>query len=130
MSQNHPSTRRTLTRRAIQAAGALTLIGLAALAFGQPGDVAAKGGGGNGLASRGLVSKVDPKYPPGVQQEGQVVFTLTIAPNGTVKRVTAPTPYLELKKMGIAAIKKWRFDPISPSIGDQVVSVGIKFQLR
>ena len=86
-------------------------------------------GGGNGLASRGLIRKVDPKYPPGVQQEGQVVFKITIAPNGTVKRVTAATPYLELKNMGIKAIKQWRFDPIDPGLGDQTVSVGIKFKL-
>lgn len=87
-------------------------------------------GGGNGLANRGLVRKVNPKYIAGVQEEGEVVFTITIAPSGSVKRVTARTPYLDLKKMGYAAIKKWRFDPIDPSHGDQVVSVGIKFQLR
>ena len=86
-------------------------------------------GGGNGLASRGLLRKVDPKYLPGVQQEGQVVFKITIAPNGSVKRVTAATPYLQLKKMGIKAIKQWRFDPIDPGLGDQTVSVGIKFKL-
>ena len=87
-------------------------------------------GGGNGLANRGLIRKVDPVYISGVQEEGQVVFNITIAPNGTVKRVTARTPYLNLKKMGIKAIKQWRFDPVDPSRGDQTVSVGIKFQLR
>jgi hypothetical protein len=51
MSQNYPSHRRAFYRRALHVAGALTLIGLAALTFGRPGDVAAKpGGGGSGLA--------------------------------------------------------------------------------
>ena len=51
MSQNHPSNRRAFYRRALQVAGALTLIGAAAFAFGNPGSVAAKpGNGGNGLA--------------------------------------------------------------------------------
>ena len=87
-------------------------------------------GGGNGLANRNLVKKVDPVYISGVQQEGTVVFKITIAPNGTVKRVSATTPYTQLKQMGYRAIKKWRFSPINPRHGDQTVSVGIKFQLR
>jgi hypothetical protein len=49
MSQQNPSPRPFL-RRALQTASALAILAAAAFAFGQPGDVAAKkGGGGNGL---------------------------------------------------------------------------------
>ena len=87
------------------------------------------GDGGNGLGNRKALDLPKPRYTS--QEEGRVTFVFTIAPNGSVRTVRAlPSPFRDLKRAGIQAIRKWKFEPKDPSYGDQEVTVAINFRLK
>lgn len=87
------------------------------------------GGGTGGLNGRIPVALPNPNYK--VQQEAKLTFTFIIAPSGKVKRVIPPiTTNPGLKKAGMDAIRKWKFNAVDPSVGDQTTKVTILFKLN
>jgi TonB family protein len=73
-----------------------------------------------------------PKYPSGLNIEGNVVISFTILPNGTVGSVV-PIKKLnpKLDNLCMAALKTWRFEKLKE--GEtfvQTVSVTFPFVLR
>lgn len=86
-------------------------------------------GEGNGLNGRVPLALPQPKYE--VDEETKITFEITISPDGRVKSVTAKTLGVspELKKAGIDAIKKWRFNAIDTG-KNQKTRVTIRFKLK
>ncbi len=88
-------------------------------------------GAGGGLNGRSPLRLSPPKYTS--QEEGEIQFQFTIAPNGSVVYVKplGVVRQLALKNAGIAAIKGWKFSPLPPGqSGNQTVRVTIKFKLK
>ncbi|MCB9233436.1 MAG: energy transducer TonB [Bacteroidia bacterium] len=66
-----------------------------------------------------------------VQQEAKLTFEFVISPDGTVKYVKPPvTNNPGLKKAGMDAIRKWKFNEVEQSMGDQTSRVTILFKLN
>ncbi len=71
------------------------------------------------LNNRGIVHKVIPQYPAWAEEQGiigSVRLYFTVTPEGTVRtniRVTKTTGYPQLDQLGIDALKKWQFAPLS-----------------
>ena len=87
------------------------------------------GEGGNGLHGRKPLDLPNPRYL--VQQEARLKFEFIISPDGTVKYVKPPiTSNIGLKKAGMDAIYKWKFEPVPDGEGDQKTSVSITFKLK
>jgi hypothetical protein len=70
-----------------------------------------------GKRSRGVYNYLIPTYPTGVDKEVDLVFQITIAPDGTVQRVF---PLMKadtrLEVATINALNKWRFEPLPQSM--------------
>ncbi len=86
--------------------------------------------GWGGKGKRAVLSWNVPKYPPGVNVEGNVVLSFTILPNGTVGSVV-PVKKLDpkLDNLSINALKTWRFEKL-PAGENFVQSVTITFPFR
>ncbi|MCZ2357206.1 MAG: energy transducer TonB [Bacteroidia bacterium] len=86
-------------------------------------------GEGDGLNGRVPLALPQPKYE--VDEEAKITFEIVISPDGRVKSVTAKTigTSPELKKAGMDAIKKWRFNAIE-SGKIQKTRVTIRFKLK
>jgi hypothetical protein len=70
-----------------------------------------------GKRSRGIYNYLIPTYPTGVDKEVDLVFQITIAPDGTVQRVF---PLMKadtrLEVATVNALNKWRFEPLPHSM--------------
>ncbi len=70
-----------------------------------------------GKRKRGVYNYLIPTYPTGVDKEVDLVFQVTIAPDGTVQRVF---PLMKadtrLEVATIDALNKWRFEPLPQSM--------------
>lgn len=94
------------------------------------GDGSGSGGNG-GLNNRKPVKITKPKYD--IQEEGRVVYTLTIEPDGSVSYCKArPNNTPRLAALGEKTIKdEWRFDKLKPgSTTRQSVVVTIIFKIK
>ncbi|MFK7971035.1 MAG: TonB family protein [Bacteroidia bacterium] len=89
-------------------------------------------GGGGGGGARRPIALGNPVY--NTQQEAKLKFEFVIAPNGRVATVklVGLTNKLDLKRAGINAIRKWRFDPIPSNQpqNNQTAQVEITFKLK
>lgn len=84
---------------------------------------------GYGLGNRKWVSLPDPEYS--VNQEAKIQFEFVIAPSGDVINVKRPvSSHGDLVNAGIAAIRKWKFEPVDPDKGNQTVKVTMVFKLQ
>jgi len=86
--------------------------------------------GWGGKGKRAILSWNVPKYPAGVNIEGNVVLSFTILPNGTVGSVV-PVKKLDpkLDNLCINALKTWRFEKL-PGGESFVQQVTITFPFR
>lgn len=86
--------------------------------------------GWGGKGKRAVLSWNVPKYPAGVNIEGNVVLSFTILPNGTVGSVV-PVKKLDpkLDNLSINALKTWRFEKL-PAGENFVQNVTITFPFR
>lgn len=86
-------------------------------------------GDGDGLNGRIPLTLPQPKYE--IDEETKITFEIIISPDGRVKSVTAKTlgTSPELKKAGMDAIKRWRFNAID-SRKNQKTHVTIRFKLK
>jgi len=58
-----------------------------------------------------------PKFPAGVNRASTVKLAFDVAPDGTVIFVSPSTKGVpELEQVSIEALRKWRFNPLDPSI--------------
>jgi TonB-like protein len=64
----------------------------------------------NGPAPR-KVKTVIPKYPPSAQS-GSIILELTLRPDGKVDAVKAIRPLRGATQAAIAAVKKWKYEPV------------------
>ena len=88
--------------------------------------------GWGGKGKRAVLSWNVPKYPPGVNIEGNVVLSFTILPNGTVGSVV-PVKKLDpkLDNLSINALKTWRFEKLpAGETFVQTVTISFPFRLR
>ncbi len=88
--------------------------------------------GWGGKGKRAVLSWNVPKYPPGVNIEGNVVLSFTILPNGTVGSVV-PVKKLDpkLDNLSINALKTWRFEKLpAGETFVQTVTITFPFRLR
>jgi protein TonB len=76
-------------------------------------------------AKRSILTKVIPKYPPGLQKRAIVKISITVLPDGNIGQmipVQKGDPALE--EITIQALRKWRFNPLSAN-ADQKTAKGI-----
>ncbi|MEM6265516.1 MAG: energy transducer TonB [Bacteroidota bacterium] len=87
---------------------------------------------GSGMSPRTYVDLPFPRY--NVQEEGQLTFEFVILPNGRVGgvRLVGLTNKANLKRLGIEAIRKWKFTPLKPGQPqvNQKAQVTISFKLK
>lgn len=78
-----------------------------------------------------LITKVDPEYPRALlaqQRNGSVMVKFVVQPDGTVNGVEAlKSPDRKLSAAAVAAVKQWRFAPVTKP---RPVSVEIGFQME
>lgn len=72
--------------------------------------------GGKGIAAPGILSKVDPLYPPSARQaglEGTVVLRIQILSNGRSGEIdiARSSGYQVLDEAAVAAVRQWHFIP-------------------
>ncbi len=86
-----------------------------------------------GKRERTIYSYTIPTYPAGAEKEVDLVFQVTIAPDGTVENVFPLTKGdARLEVASINALNKWRFEPLPksmPQINQKVVVV-FPYRLR
>lgn len=89
-------------------------------------------GGGGGGGFRKPISLPYPSYT--TQEEATLKFEFVIGPNGRVKsvRLVGLTTQIGLKRAGIDAIRRWRFDPLASNQPqeDKTAQVDITFKLK
>ncbi|MBN1996318.1 TonB family protein [candidate division KSB1 bacterium] len=80
-------------------------------------------------ANRNIMSKVIPKYPPGLQREAVIKIRFTVLPDG---RVGAVIPMQKgdptLDDITLKALKQWRFNPLPPDETQKNVQGVITFR--
>ncbi|HWR08812.1 TonB family protein [Sporomusa sp.] len=72
--------------------------------------------GGGGIAAPGILSRVDPLYPPAARQaglEGTVLLKIQVLANGRPGEISVArsTGYPALDEAAAAAVRKWQFIP-------------------
>jgi TonB family protein len=84
----------------------------------------------------GTRRKIDgelPKYPRGVKTEAQIILAAVVTPDGAVRSVKpAQKGDSRLEEAGMAAVRRWRFEPLrstSPAV-DQTCRITFNFSLR
>lgn len=85
------------------------------------------GGGGN----RVVLSKVIPRYPPGINTSAVIKLRFTVSPNGTVEAILPMQkgdPMLEQAAM--AALRKWRFNPLTNTDANMVGIIPFYFKVQ
>ncbi len=83
------------------------------------------------VKDRAILYKVLPRYPPEVQREAVITLWFTVRPDGTVGEihpVRKGEPRLENE--AVAALKQWRFSPLSPDVGDQTGEITFYYRLK
>ena len=80
-------------------------------------------------AKRSILKQVIPEYPEGLQKEAIVRIRFTVLPNGSVGQtipVQKGDPVLD--EITMQALRKWRFNPLSPGAGQQKAEGIITFR--
>ena len=77
---------------------------------------AATGSGSGGIAGPGILTRVDPRYPPAARQAGQegtVLLKIQILANGRPGEISIArsTGYTTLDEAAAEAVRKWQFIP-------------------
>ncbi len=86
-----------------------------------------------GNRKRTIYNYVIPTYPSGVDKEVDLVFQVTIAPDGTVQRIFPLTKGdTRLEVASVNALNKWRFEPLPKDLPqvNQVVIVVFPYRLK
>jgi len=81
---------------------------------------------------RAILNYNIPKYPPGVNVEGNVVLSFTILPNGSVGAIV-PVKKLHptLDNLSINSLSKWRFEKLPPGeTFSQQATITFPYRLR
>jgi protein TonB len=95
---------------------------------GSPAAAPAAGGGSrSGIAAPGILSKVDPAYPPSARKaglEGTVILKIQIHANGRPGEITVArsTGHAVLDEAAIKAVGKWQFIPAKDRTSGRTVS--------
>ncbi len=80
------------------------------------GSAGATGSGSGGIAGPGILTRVDPRYPPAARQAGQegtVLLKIQILANGRPGEISIArsTGYTTLDEAAAEAVRKWQFIP-------------------
>ncbi|QDR82976.1 energy transducer TonB [Sporomusa termitida] len=96
-------------------------------------------GAAGGIAAPGILSKVDPHYPPAARkagQEGTVLLRIQILANGRPGEISIArsTGYEALDAAAAAAVRKWQFVPAKDRSSGRTVActttMPVSFRLR
>jgi len=89
------------------------------------------------LGKRGILTKVEPDYPPAAlrnSQMGDVTLRVWVDPRGNVSRVEVVrlSGTTAIDNAALAAMKKWKFAPLPDDVAPvtQYGDITLKFQLR
>lgn len=89
-----------------------------------------------GLGGRGILRRIDPRYPERMQREygvGVVLVRVHVAPDGTVSRATVErsSGYLDIDNAVKGAVVRWRFSPLPEGdLGVQTGVIPFHFEIR
>src|SRR5262249_35455451 len=64
-----------------------------------------------GILAERAIKRVDPVYPPGVSEKGEVIVEVTVGEDGNVMSAVGITGSPALVEAALNAVRQWKFNP-------------------